>query len=46
VEVTHTDGRRWLVTTRTVGYPPRQASCGAAPKPASAIVADEIREIA
>ncbi|OXR45361.1 hypothetical protein B7C42_02486 [Nocardia cerradoensis] len=43
-EVTHTDGRRWLVTTRTVGYPPRQASCGAAPKPASAIVADELRE--
>ncbi|WP_324190381.1 sucrase ferredoxin [Nocardia nova] len=43
-EVTHTDGRRWLVTTRTVGYPPRQASCGAAPKPASAIVVDEIRE--
>lgn len=28
--VTHRDGRRWLVTARTVAYAPRQASCGAA----------------
>ncbi|NKY50483.1 sucrase ferredoxin [Nocardia vermiculata] len=44
-QVTHADGRRWLVTTRTVGYPSRQASCGAAPKPATAVVADEVRAL-
>ncbi|WP_227984201.1 sucrase ferredoxin [Nocardia spumae] len=43
--VTHSDGRRWLVTARSIGYPPRQASCGADPKPAKAIVADEVRAI-
>lgn len=41
--VTHRDGRRWLVTTRTVAHAPRQASCGAAPKPANAVVATEVR---
>ncbi|WP_067673889.1 sucrase ferredoxin [Nocardia miyunensis] len=41
--VTHRDGRRWLVTARTVAHAPRQASCGAAPKPAAAIVAGEPR---
>ncbi|MFB7721628.1 sucrase ferredoxin [Nocardia sp. NPDC056100] len=41
--VTHRDGRRWLVTARTVAYAPRQASCGAEPKPATAVVADRIR---
>ncbi len=44
--VTHRDGRRWLVAARTVAYAPRPASCGANPKPATAVVADEIREIA
>ncbi|WP_307817470.1 sucrase ferredoxin [Nocardia acididurans] len=44
-EVTHRDGRRWLVTAHTVAYAPRQASCGAAPKKATAVVADEVRLI-
>ncbi|MGV9663506.1 sucrase ferredoxin [Nocardia niigatensis] len=43
--VTHRDGRRWLVTARTVAYPPRQASCGAAPKLATAVVADQIEQL-
>ncbi|QLY34168.1 sucrase ferredoxin [Nocardia huaxiensis] len=41
--VTHRDGRRWLVTTHTVAHAPRQASCGAGPKPATAIVVGEVR---
>jgi hypothetical protein len=44
-QVTHRDGRRWLVTARTVAYAPRQASCGAAPKPATAVVADTVRAL-
>ncbi|WP_330252373.1 sucrase ferredoxin [Nocardia sp. NBC_00565] len=43
--VAHRDGRRWRVTARTVGFPPRQASCGAAPKPVTAIVADQIQPL-
>ncbi|WP_232535268.1 sucrase ferredoxin [Nocardia terpenica] len=43
--VTHRDGRRWLVTARTIAYAPRQASCGAAPKPATAVVVDELRPL-
>jgi len=43
--VTHPDGRRWLVTAHAVAHAPRQASCGAAPKPATAIVADEPRPL-
>ncbi|WP_238845888.1 sucrase ferredoxin [Nocardia terpenica] len=43
--VTHRDGRRWLVTARTIAYTPRQASCGAAPKPATAVVVDELRPL-
>ncbi|MFC9998554.1 sucrase ferredoxin [Nocardia sp. NPDC127526] len=43
--VTHRDGRRWLVTTRTITYAPRQASCGVPPKPATALVADTIRPL-
>lgn len=43
--VTHRDGRRWRVRTRTVGFPPRQASCGAAPKPVTAVVADQIQPL-
>ncbi|WP_228785970.1 sucrase ferredoxin [Nocardia terpenica] len=43
--VAHRDGRRWLVTARTIAYAPRQASCGAAPKPATAVVADELRPL-
>ncbi|MFD3595261.1 sucrase ferredoxin [Nocardia sp. NPDC058640] len=33
--VTHRDGRRWHVTARTIPAVPRQASCAAAPKPAT-----------
>lgn len=44
-QVTHRDGRRWLVTARTVAYPPRQASCGAAPKLATAVVADRVHQL-
>ncbi|RDI51662.1 sucrase ferredoxin [Nocardia mexicana] len=43
--VTHRDGRRWQVTAHTVAHAPRQASCGAAPKPATAVVADPPREL-
>ncbi|MEV4236880.1 MULTISPECIES: sucrase ferredoxin [unclassified Nocardia] len=43
--VTHRDGRRWQVTTRTVELPPRQASCGAVPKPVTAVVADRIQRL-
>ncbi|WP_327095562.1 sucrase ferredoxin [Nocardia vinacea] len=43
--VTHRDGRRWRVATRTVEFPPRQASCGAAPKPVTAVVADQIQPL-
>ncbi|MFI5777263.1 sucrase ferredoxin [Nocardia sp. NPDC051570] len=43
--VTHRDGRRWLVTAHTTAYTARPASCGAAPKPATAIIADTIREL-
>ncbi|MEV6140277.1 sucrase ferredoxin [Nocardia sp. NPDC051990] len=43
--VTHCDGRRWRVTTRTVEFPPRQASCGAEPKPVTAVVADRIQPL-
>ncbi|WP_067818791.1 sucrase ferredoxin [Nocardia inohanensis] len=43
--VTHRDGRRWLVTARTEAHTPRQASCGASPKPATAIVADTVRRL-
>ncbi|NNH71987.1 sucrase ferredoxin [Nocardia uniformis] len=44
-EVTHRDGRRWLVTTHTTAYPPRQASCGASPKPVTAVIANEIHQL-
>lgn len=44
--VTHRDGRRWRVTARTVAFAPRQASCGAAPKPVTALVADPIQPLA
>ncbi|WP_442941366.1 sucrase ferredoxin [Nocardia sp. NBC_00403] len=44
--VTHRDGRRWRVTARSVAFAPRQASCGAAPKPVTAVVADEIQLLA
>ncbi|MEV4130027.1 sucrase ferredoxin [Nocardia sp. NPDC049707] len=43
--VTHRDGRRWRVTTRTVEFPPRQASCGAASKPVTAVVAERIQPL-
>ncbi|MEV6428736.1 sucrase ferredoxin [Nocardia sp. NPDC051463] len=44
--VTHHDGRRWRVTARSVAFAPRQASCGAAAKPVTAVVADEIQLLA
>lgn len=40
--VTHVDGRCWRVIVRTVAFAPRQASCGAGPKPVTAVVADRI----
>ncbi|QIS09119.1 sucrase ferredoxin [Nocardia arthritidis] len=43
--VTHRDGRRWRVTARMVAYAPRQASCGAAAKPATGLVVDEVRAL-
>ncbi|MFF0530499.1 sucrase ferredoxin [Nocardia amikacinitolerans] len=43
--VTHRDGRRWRVTARTIAYPPRQASCGAGPKPVTALLADPIQPL-
>ncbi|MEV0293345.1 sucrase ferredoxin [Nocardia sp. NPDC050710] len=39
--VVHRDGRRWRVRAHTVAFAPRKASCGAAPKPVTAVVADE-----
>ncbi|MEU8896963.1 sucrase ferredoxin [Nocardia sp. NPDC048505] len=44
--VTHRDGRRWRVTVRAVAHAPRQASCGAAPKPVTALVADQVQPCA
>ncbi|MBF6327403.1 sucrase ferredoxin [Nocardia transvalensis] len=44
-EVTHRDGRRWLVTAHTIAHAPRQASCGAAPKPATTLRADTPLEL-
>ncbi|MEV5651661.1 sucrase ferredoxin [Nocardia sp. NPDC052254] len=44
VEVSHADGRRWLVTAETAAYPPRQASCGAKPKAATAVVVRDVRD--
>ncbi|MFD6464104.1 sucrase ferredoxin, partial [Streptomyces roseolus] len=44
--VTHRDGRRWRVTVHTVAHAPRQASCGAAPKPVTALVADRVEPLA
>ncbi|WP_227998623.1 sucrase ferredoxin [Nocardia australiensis] len=43
--VTHRDGRRWQVTAHAVALPPRQASCGATPKPVTALVADKIEPL-
>ncbi|MET7768586.1 sucrase ferredoxin [Nocardia sp. NPDC005366] len=43
--VTHRDGRRWRVSARTVTFDPRQASCGANPKPATAVVAGDPRPL-
>ncbi|MGS2808789.1 sucrase ferredoxin [Nocardia sp. MW-W600-9] len=43
--VTHRDGRRWRVTARTVPAPPRQASCGGAPKPATSLETAAVEEL-
>ncbi|WP_405167928.1 sucrase ferredoxin [Nocardia sp. NBC_01499] len=41
--VTHRDGRRWRATASTIAFPPRQASCNAAPKPVTALTLDSIQ---
>ncbi|WP_067479244.1 sucrase ferredoxin [Nocardia amamiensis] len=43
--VTHRDGRRWRVTVRTQALAPRQASCNAAPKAVTALIADDIHPL-
>ncbi|MGW4631750.1 sucrase ferredoxin [Nocardia sp. NPDC004415] len=43
--VTHRDGRRWHVTARTAAADPRQASCHAAPKPATYLEAVSVQEL-
>ncbi|MFD6159485.1 sucrase ferredoxin [Nocardia sp. NPDC060256] len=43
--VTHRDGRRWRVTARAIGFPPRQASCNAAAKPVTALAVDTIEQL-
>ncbi|MGK8520481.1 sucrase ferredoxin [Nocardia asteroides] len=43
--VTHRDGRRWRVTVRTRALAPRQASCHAAPKAVTALIADDIEPL-
>ncbi|WP_454194159.1 sucrase ferredoxin [Nocardia sp. Marseille-Q1738] len=43
--VTHRDGRRWRVTVRTQALAPRQASCNAAPKAVTALIADDIQPL-
>ncbi|WP_040774621.1 sucrase ferredoxin [Nocardia pneumoniae] len=43
--VTHRDGRRWRVTVRTRALAPRQASCNAAPKAVTALIADDIQPL-
>lgn len=43
--VSHRDGRRWRVAVRSVAHAPRQASCDAAPKPVTSLVADTVDEL-
>ncbi|KAA8886547.1 sucrase ferredoxin [Nocardia colli] len=43
--VTHRDGRRWRVTAHTIAFPPRQASCNAAPKPVTALAVDTVEQL-
>ncbi|MDO3647196.1 sucrase ferredoxin [Nocardia mangyaensis] len=43
--VTHSDGRRWRVTARTVAAVPRQASCGGAPKPATYLEPADVQQL-
>ncbi|WP_280354849.1 sucrase ferredoxin [Nocardia otitidiscaviarum] len=45
-QVTHRDGRRWQVTVHTSAYAPRQASCGAAPKPVKALHPAQLHQLA
>ncbi|WP_067860640.1 sucrase ferredoxin [Nocardia shimofusensis] len=42
--VSHRDGRRWRVAVRSAAHAPRQASCDAAPKPVTSLVADSVAE--
>ncbi|MFC9433186.1 sucrase ferredoxin [Nocardia sp. NPDC057030] len=43
--VTHRDGRRWRVTAHPLTFPPRQATCGATPKPTTALAAHTIEQL-
>ena len=43
--VRHRDGRRWAVTVTTRALPPRPASCGAAAKPVSVVVAVDVEKM-
>ncbi|MEU7769095.1 sucrase ferredoxin [Nocardia sp. NPDC049190] len=43
--VTHRDGRRWRVTAHTHALAPRQASCNAAPKPVTALIAGSVQPL-
>lgn len=40
--VAHRDGRRWAVTLRKITLDPRPKSCGAAPKPVAAEIAESV----
>ncbi|GAA4477973.1 sucrase ferredoxin [Rhodococcus olei] len=44
--VRHRDGRSWTVPVGRVDLPPRPASCGAEPKPATALVAGTVAPVA
>lgn len=43
--VTHRDGRRWRIATRTQALAPRATSCGGGPKPVTAARALSVEEI-
>ncbi|WP_330232919.1 sucrase ferredoxin [Nocardia sp. NBC_00508] len=43
--VSHRDGHRWRVTVRPQALAPRQASCNAAPKAVTALIADDIQSL-
>lgn len=43
--ILHRDGRRWQAILRTWMLPPRPVSCGAAPKPVSAVAVETVVEL-